>query len=453
MKPAALPHQETGSDFLAKRGFALLCDDAGLGKTFTTIMACDKVKARKILVVCPAVVRMHWADEFIRWQTIDRDVNVMEGFLTHPPLADEVTVVSHACLADVSASAKSKTKRETGKSLAMLKAGAPYDVIIVDESHQFSVWDAQRTRTLMAPAPEGLWSWGRHFWCLTGTPIVNSAGDLWPYLFGPLRSQETWWSFCNRFAEMKPSYAGLVPRGVKDAFGLAAVFRPHMIRRTIESVGIRLPSLAIEHVKLRVDPNALRLAMADLENWTPSRLRTALEEQDELRDSAIARVRHVLGMAKADAVAAHVEGLLKANAGPVVAFFQHTDVRERMFARLREAGRTVSWIDGKVTRPQLAAARDWHQAGRLDALLVQTQAGGIGLTLTRGCRVVVAELPWTSVALWQAIKRVHRIGQTKAVTAEVLRVDGCWLEDVLASVVAKKQKAAQEVLSLLTTGR
>ena len=37
---------------------------------------------------------------------------------------------------------------------------------------------------------------------------------------------------------------------------------------------------------------------------------------------------------------------------------------------LHGAGYTVSWIDGKVTRAQLRAAKDWFQAGRIDVLLV-----------------------------------------------------------------------------------
>ena len=65
-----MPHQEVAVPFLAERGFAFLWDEPGLGKTIDAIAAADAVGARKILVVCPAVVRTHWADEFETWQRI-----------------------------------------------------------------------------------------------------------------------------------------------------------------------------------------------------------------------------------------------------------------------------------------------------------------------------------------------------------------------------------------------
>ena len=82
-------------------------------------------------------------------------------------------------------------------------------------------------------------------------------------------------------------------------------------------------------------------------------------------------------------------------------------------------------------------------------LLVQTDAGGVGLTLTRADKAVVAELPWTAVGMWQAVKRVHRITQTREVRADVLRASGCWLEQSLASAVSRKHAASERLLTLL----
>jgi SWI/SNF-related matrix-associated actin-dependent regulator 1 of chromatin subfamily A len=435
-------HQDTGAAFLAERRFALLADDPGLGKSFSAIKAADLLDIRRILIICPGAVRRHWEAELDLRQTIDRPITVEEGFLTAPPGAG-VTIVSHATLSDLG------RKGRMG-SISWLNAGAPYDLIIVDESHEMRHYQASRTRTLLGP--DGIASQARHVWLLSGTPVVNSAADLYPLVFGALRLQVSWLDFCTHYCEMRTdAFNGLKPVGIRNAAELADGLRPYVLRRTIASLGIDLPPLDIQRRTLAVDPAAVASAMAGIEDWSPERLLLAIGDGDELRDAAMSRVRRALGLAKAEAAAAHVEAILAAGDGPVVAFFQHTDVRIAMHAALTRAGRVCSWIDGKVTAKQLRAAREWHQAGRLDVLLVQTAAGGVGLTLTRGHRVAICELPWTASSLFQAIKRVHRIGQTRACLAEVLSAQGCWLDEVLATVVETKRKASDELLDLLTS--
>lgn len=437
MNLTPFPHQMTGARFLAERRVALLLDEMGLGKTAQVVLAADLIGARKILVICPAVVRVGWEDEFVTWQKIDRPIRAVEGRIRETP-DPGVTVISHAALADAA-------------SVMALRAGAPYDLIVVDEIHEIRNWDAARTRAMYGE--NALYRCAPYFWGLTGTPVVNSAADLWPFAAGPLANQKSWWDWSMQFTVLKDAGNGDVrPIGLRQADVLADIFRSHVLRRTAESVGIRLPPLEVQDVMLPADPTALARAMAGLQQWDARRLTAALDDQDELKDSALASARRALGVAKAQALADHVRGILEAGEGPAVVFFQHTDVRKIAHAVLStHAGYKVSWIDGSVTRTQLRAAREWFQAGRLDALLVQTQAGGVGLTLTRGCRAVIGELPWTAVALQQAIKRIHRLTQTRACRADVLRLKNCWLEDALATTVGRKHRASEDFLSRLTT--
>jgi SWI/SNF-related matrix-associated actin-dependent regulator 1 of chromatin subfamily A len=274
-------------------------------------------------------------------------------------------------------------------------------------------------------------------------------------VFGAIGSRVSWEDFCNHYCDMKPdAYLGVKPIGIRNAGELADGLRPFVLRRTIASLGIELPPLVVDRAPLAgVDPAAIGHAMAGLEGWTPERLAAALEQQDELRDSALARVRRALGIAKALPAAAHVESILASGEGPVVVFFQHTDVRKAMHAALAAGGRVCSWLDGTVTRAQLVAAVDWFQAGRIDVLLVQTQAGGIGISLTRATRAVIVEMPWTATALFQAVKRIHRIGQTRECLAEVLYAQNCWLEDAMGRIVGVKNKAASDLMALLETSK
>ena len=440
------PHQDTGAAFLAERRFALLADEPGLGKTRQVVLGADLVAARRILVICPGAVRQHWKNEFGLWSSAGRRVVVHDGFPTDPP-GDGVTVVSHAALSDSAPSAK---RPGIGRSVERLRAGAPYDLIVADESAEFRDYRAKRTRALFAP--DGLASLAKQVWCLSGTPVVNSAADLYPLVLGALRSPVSWEDFCTHYCDMRPdTYLGVKPVGIRNVAELADGLRPHVLRRTIESLGIPMPPLAVERTELVVPAGEVARIMSDLDGWDRGRLEAALAEQDELRDAALSRVRKALGLAKADAAAQHVARIAREGDGPVVAFFQHTAVRQAMHAALTAAGLTCSWIDGTVSAVQLRAAVAWFQAGRIDVLLVQTQAGGMGLNLVKATRAVVVEPPWTATALFQAIKRIHRISQTRACTAEVLVCPGSWLEDAMAAVIGIKRRASDDLLGRLTT--
>lgn len=437
MANVLMPHQLTAAAFLAARGPALLWDDMGLGKSASTIAGADQAGCHKILVCCPAAVRPHWAREFARWQTVHRTIDLVEGNPKTPP-AGGVTIVSHAALSTLS-------------TVAVLQRGAPYDLIIVDEIHGMKTHDSRRTRSLL-DASDGAWRWAWRIWGLTGTPMVNSAGDLWPMLAGPFHHGQSWWEFVCKFTELKPGFSGPTPSGIKNATDLANILRPHVLRRTLDSVGIELPSLTVEQVTIGIDPGALATAMGGLADWTPQRLQMALDANDDIRDEALSRVRHALGLAKIISTANYVTELMDQGCGPIVVFFQHTEVRRQLYEILSGLGGfKVSWIDGKITPAQLTAAESWFQAGELDILLAQTQAAGQGLTLHRANTCVLSELPWTSVAVQQAIKRTHRIGQTRPCVAHILRANACWLEDILSSVVSRKQRASDNLLNLLTS--
>ena len=434
-----MPHQHTAIQFLSERGFAFLCDAPGLGKTCEVIVAADRTGAQRILVLPPAKVKNSWADEIATWSSRSLPVEVIDGNIRQIRQGAGWFIASSANLANE-------------KACYAMRAGAPYDLVVVDEMRDFHEYQAARTRHLLAP--DGVWSFGRRFWALDGSPLVNSASDFYPLFNGPMRGNASWFDFCTHFCEemRRDTYKGIKPIGLKNAQDLADMLRPHTLRRTLESVNIILPPLAVQDHMIELPAGALQQAMAGLEGWTPERVLQAMELDGEMRDPAMGRVRHALGLAKVPGILQRCYELLMAGEGPLVVFFQHSAVMDQLSTQLRACGVRLAVIDGAVSRSKGAAAKADFQAGNLDVLLVQTQAGGMGLTLTRSNRVLVAELPWTSTAIEQAIKRVHRIGQTRACVAEILRVSNCWLEDALAGVVSRKKRASDELMNLLTTG-
>ena len=142
--PMLFPYQAIGATFLAARNRALLCDEMGLGKTPQAIAACDKVGAKRVLVVCPAVVTENWRREFLRWQTLPRDVTIVMGNDLFFP--DGVHIVSY-------------DRARARPTLNALSVRA-WDVLIVDEAHFVKTPEAARSLAVRTLADGAVRAWG-----------------------------------------------------------------------------------------------------------------------------------------------------------------------------------------------------------------------------------------------------------------------------------------------------
>jgi len=60
-------YQLEGIEWLAGKRYALLADDMGLGKTIQVIGAANSLALMNILIICPAVARGNWQNEFEKW--------------------------------------------------------------------------------------------------------------------------------------------------------------------------------------------------------------------------------------------------------------------------------------------------------------------------------------------------------------------------------------------------
>ena len=54
----AFSHQEVGIEFLLKNKKCILADDMGLGKTYQSIVAALEGESERILIVCPASLKL-----------------------------------------------------------------------------------------------------------------------------------------------------------------------------------------------------------------------------------------------------------------------------------------------------------------------------------------------------------------------------------------------------------
>lgn len=420
------PYQDTGAQFLAARKFALLADAMGVGKSAQAVRATDIVFAQRILVVCPAIARINWAREFHKFSFIGPDVTICAK-LSDKPGRQGVTICSY----DYAAEAKRQLSTEK------------WDVLILDEAHFLKSMQAARTKAILGK--KGLAHSAGRTWLLTGTPMTNHAGDLWPMLFVSGVTQKKYAEFIKHFCSGYDAGFGFKITGVKNVPELKALLGRIMLRRRKEDVVKDLPPISFSTFAVEPGPVDLEIAMYDL--WrraggdeklkrvidaqearvaeqikalskTKTPMRNLLPLMHGMQES-LPELRQYTGMAKTAAIIEMVKRELdtpveEGGIDKIVIFACHRVVIEAFRDALRKY-KAVTLYGGTPAEKRQGHIDHFQNHPRYRVFVANIAAAGTAITLTAASEVIFAELDWTPANNAQAAMRVHRIGQTKPV--------------------------------------
>jgi hypothetical protein len=133
-------------------------------------------------------------------------------------------------------------------------------------------------------------------------------------------------------------------------------------------------------------------------------------------------LREEAGIAKAQAAAEYIADLVS-QGRKVVAFYQHTEVHDRIKAALHKLKVSTASINGSVTGDKRTQVINDFQAGNIDVVIGQLGAMGIGVTLTAAADAVFVQTPWSAGDLKQAADRILRcddISMQRAIDGEAV---------------------------------
>lgn len=421
------PYQQQGAEFLASRRFAFLADGMGLGKTVQAIEACNLVKAKTIVVVCPAVAKINWQRELTTWLT---DLTVKPYIVSYDKLAT------------------SKSEQEAIKKLRP-------DVLILDEAHYLKTRTTKRSKVIYGQYcyGQGIASYSQHVWLLSGTPCPNNAGELWthlralwPTLITLGEKPLTYIDFLKRYCTTLESPYGLKILGNRNISELKAILNKIMLRRKAEQVLTDLPPMMWQSVTITADHVLSDIAELEADPAVNC-LREAITADGVIEGAsvALASLRRATGLAKAKLAARIIADELADNAyEKVVVFAQHLDVIKILVDTLSEYG--VSCITGNTTTTMRQTSIDQFQTNPAVRVFIgQLQACSTAITLHAANQVVFVEQSWTPSDNAQAAKRCHRIGQTRPVFVRMLGLAKS-IDDAVARVLARKSQAIYQLL-------
>lgn len=433
--------QKATLDYLLKRKGGIDGDQPGLGKTPTAIAYCNEREAQRVLVICPASVRIQWGERIKEWSVIPRvKVSVMlrvkDGI--HPTA--NYQVLSY----------------DAARNPAIIRAISKHkwDVLICDEAHKMKNIEALTTRAIIGNS-RGEYQHGdikvpaiskhctEHL-ALTGTLLLNRPSEAY-VLFRffdweaiDFASEDKFKERYNRQADMK----------------------------TIEGKRFKLESTSLENElqnRLRVNVLARHEKKDVLQFMKPPRfsivrceetgtVRGALDAEgmlgldiEEIQTTKdfeilghIAEVRRLMGIALAPQIAEYAADFLDGSDEKLCIFGWHIQVLDIFEEALSKYG--TARVDGrKSANARQNAVDKFVEDAHTRVFIGNIQAAGTGLDgLQKVCsRCYLAEPDWVPAQNEQAVSRLDRIGQKEIVSAEIFVAPGSISEKILVKALEK----------------
>lgn len=413
------------------RGGILIADEPGLGKTCQSLAVCQAAQSFPVVVVCPASLKVNWYREACKWLPGKR-VTIWES---RGGWNGDVVIINYDVLL---------------KNVDRLKALHP-KAVIFDEAHYLKTRKAQRTqaaRDLAMVAEIRL--------ALTGTPVLNRPQELIMQLELLDRLEEFggYWRFVRRYCDAYRNAYGVNAAGAANLEELNQRLRATcFIRRNKVDVLKELPPKQRSLVTLALsNREEYQRAEEDLIAW----LRGEVLKQDQgLFDSDAARqaradeaaekarraeqlvrieaLKKLAARGKMDGVTAWIEDFLQSGE-KIVVFANHVDIVQELGRRFNAP---IIYGGTELSARQAAVDR-FQKDPDCKVIVLNIQAGGVGLTLTAASNVAFVELGWNPAVHDQAEDRCHRIGQEDQVTAWYLLAEKTIDEDIMELIDKKR---------------
>ena len=437
-------YQQSGVNwlcFLDHYGFGgCLADDMGLGKTIQTLVLLgfniEKGRGCNLLVM-PTSLIYNWRMEASRFIP-DAKILVYTGSIR----AKNIAVFSNYDIII--------TSYGIARIDADLLSQHYFNYVVLDESQAI-----KNPESITAKKIRQLNS--RRRLILSGTPIENSAMDLWSQL-----------SFAN------PGFLGskqffnkkyLIPiekRKNPDASNkLNTMIKPFVLRREKSQVATDLPEKIIALKYCEMSTAQKEIYERHKNHYRDKIL--GLIESNRLKESGFLVLQ---GLSKLRQIANHpalidsdysgdstkyedithsIENALVGSHNILIfsQFVKHLKLISRFLDKKKIR---YSYLDGSV-RDRKEQVKNFQEEDSIPVFLISLKAGGLGLNLTKADYVFILDPWWNPAIEAQAVDRAHRIGQkNKVFTYKFISKDT--VEEKILKLQDGKLKLAQDLITV-----
>jgi SNF2 family DNA or RNA helicase len=423
-----LDHQKIAIEKLAGSKRFILADDMGLGKTTSTIIAALETGAKKILIVCPASLKINWQREIANYS--DRPVYIAESkkFSTE----SDFVIVNYDIL-------KNFHDTDPKKKEESILLQSNFDIVILDEAHMISNVQAQRTKII------------NHFvkkinrvWLLTGTPMTSRPMNYYN-LLNLIESPvaQNWKAYAIRYCQGYQFTAG--KRKVWNVTGASNLEElrdrtsKQILRRLKEEV-LDLPDKIISPVYLRLKSKEYENLMGEYFDWYDKNPNES--SSLTVQFSKLMKVRKVIATEKTKQTIEFVENILE-QGKKVIIFTNFTDTLQTVYQHFNKH---AVYLDGSCSNAVRQQSVDKFQNDEKVTVFVgNLKAAGVGLTLTAAEVVIMNDLSFVPAEHSQAEDRAYRYGQKSNVLVYYPIYDNT-IEGAIYDILNKKKEIIRTVM-------
>jgi len=421
-----LSHQKEAIQKLVENKKFILADDMGLGKTTSTIIAALEAGSKKVLIICPATLKINWKREIENYS--DKSVYIAEGknFSTD----SDFVIINY----DIIKNFHDPKKKDDSKVLL-----ANFDLVIIDEAHYIKNAQAQRTK-LINDIVKNV----DRLWLLTGTPMTSRPIDYFNLLSlvdSPVA--KNWMAYVIRYCEGYQFKAG--PRKVWNVMGASNLeeLRDRTVgltlRRLKENV-LDLPDKIITPVYLRLKSNQYEAVMGEYYDWYD-------KNPDESKSltvqfSKLTKVRQIIADEKISHTIEIAENIIEQDK-KVIIFCNFTDSLNKITEHF---GKTAVKLDGSMSKAERQFSVDQFQENpKVKVFVGNIKAAGVGITLTAAEAVVMNDLSFLPSDHAQAEDRAYRYGQKNNVLVYYPIFDNT-IEGIIYDILNNKKLVISTVM-------
>jgi SNF2 family DNA or RNA helicase len=430
-----LPYQKDAIRFSIKNPNALLALEMGLGKTICAIglMNALQDEIKRVLVVCPASLKINWTREIMKWSCR----SVMPAVCNGRYIPGNVVIINYDILVKHHNNLCEKE----------------WDLIVADECHYVKTPSAKRSKAFYSlPTKRRLY--------LTGTPILNRPIELQPLLKGlgvPWAYNRV--AFGKRYCDGKKGRYGWDFRGSSNLPELNQKLSGSvMVRYRKQDVLKDLPDKRRELIILSSQGNtaldkekqalaAMKAAeqrlINQVETATGAEYKAAIVKLRDYRMfifSELSRLRHETARSKLPQAISCIKDMLE-ETDKLVVFAHHHDIIDELYNKFPAISVRLTGRNNLTDRQDAVDRFQCDPSCRL--FIGNIKAAGVGLTLTAASTVLFTELDWTPANMDQAESRLHRIGQKDCVNVYYMVI-----EDSLDAFIAKKLVTKEKIIDM-----
>ena len=421
-----MTHQLEAIEKLVGNKKFILADDMGLGKTTATIIAALETGAKKILVVCPASLKINWQREIENYS--DRSVYISEG----KKFSDEhdFVIINYDIL---------KNFHDIKKKDESIILKTKFDLVIMDESHMISNPQANRTKIV-----NDIISKIERVWLLSGTPMTSRPMNYYNLLNivdSPVAAN--WMAYairyCNGFQFSVGKRKIWNVQGATNLEELRERTQTHILRRLKEDV-LDLPEKIITPVYLRLLSKEYEELMGEYYDWYDKNPNES--SSLTIQFGKLMKVRKIIAQEKVNTTIELAENIIE-QGKKVIIFTNFTDTLQQIYQHF---GKTAVYLDGSCSKPHRQNSVDEFQTNdKIMVFVGNLKAAGVGLTLTAAEAVIMNDLSFVPAEHAQAEDRSHRIGQKNSTSVYYPLFENT-IEGAIYDILNKKKKIISTVM-------